>query len=49
MNYYHVVLGSKHIDLIQAYSEKHAVQIIEYKFGNPKQYSENHNYKAVRA
>lgn len=49
MNYYHVFLGSKHIDLVQAYTGEHAVQIVEAKFGTAKKLSSQHEYRAVRA
>jgi hypothetical protein len=49
MRYYHVFLGSKHIDLVQAFSGEHAVQKTESKFGHPRKYSSEHNYRAVRA
>jgi hypothetical protein len=49
MTYYHVYLGAKHFDLVQAYSGEHAIQIVEVKFGNPRRYSSEHNYRAVRA
>lgn len=49
MNYYHVFLGTKHIDLVQAFSGEHAIQIVASKFGNPRLYSSEHNYRAVRA
>lgn len=49
MNYYHVFLGSKHIDLVKAYTGEHAVQIIESRFGSSKKLSKEHHYRAVRA
>jgi hypothetical protein len=49
MNYYHVFLGTKHIDLVKAYTSEHAIQIIEIIFGPAKKYSAIHNYRAVRA
>lgn len=49
MNYYHVFLGSKHIDLVQAYTGEHAVQIVEAKFGTAKKLSSQHGYRAMRA
>lgn len=47
--YYHVFLGFKHIDLVQAVTGEHAVQIVEAKFGSANQLSTEHNYRAVRA
>ena len=47
--YYHVILGTKHIDLIQANSEKEAIMKIEKMFGPAKRYSRNHKYQAVKA
>lgn len=47
--YYHVVLGTKHIDLVKAASCEHAIQIVETKFGPSKQYSSKYQYRAVRA
>ena len=49
MNYYHVLLGPKHIDLVQAYSGEHAIQIAESKFGRAKTLSSQYEYRAVRA
>jgi len=48
MNYYHVLLGPKHIDLVQAYSGEHAIQIAESKFGRAKTLSSQYEYRAVR-
>lgn len=48
MNYYHVFLGSKHIDLVQAYNGEHAIQIVEARFGPSKKLSKTHGYRAVR-
>jgi hypothetical protein len=48
-HYYHVFIGSKHIDLVQAFTGEHAVQIVESKFGSAKKYSNNDSYRAVRA
>ena len=47
--YYHVMLGSKHIDLVQAFTGEHAIQIVEAKFGLAKKLSEMQQYRAVRA
>jgi hypothetical protein len=49
MNYYHVFLGAKHIDLVKAFNGEHAIQIIESKFGLAKKFSQTHQYRAVRA
>jgi hypothetical protein len=49
MIYYHVLLGPKHIDLIQAVSAEHATQIVEERFGSSVYYSSEYNYRAVRA
>ncbi len=49
MNYYHVFLGAKHIDLVKAYTGEHAIQIIEARFGTAKKLSTEHYYRAVRA
>ena len=47
--YFHVMLGSKHIDLIKAASPEAAISIIEKNFGPASCYSINYNYTAVRA
>jgi hypothetical protein len=47
--YFHVILGSKHIDLVMASSSEEAIQIIELKFGLASNYSKTHSYKAMRA
>jgi hypothetical protein len=47
--YYHVLLGSKHIDLVRADSEKDAIKKIEDLFGPANTYSMMHNYIAVKA
>jgi hypothetical protein len=49
MNYYHVLIGMKHIDLIPATSEDSAIQIVIMKFGPAKRFSEKDEYRAVRA
>jgi hypothetical protein len=49
MKIFHVVLGTKHIDLVQAQSEEHAIKIIETIFGPSRKYSRVHQYRAVRA
>jgi hypothetical protein len=43
MNYYHGLLGPNHIDLVQAYTGEHALQIVEPKFGTTKSYQVNMN------
>jgi hypothetical protein len=48
MNYYHVLIGTKHIDLVQALTIDHAIQIVESKFGPANQLYVG-NYRAVRA
>lgn len=47
--YFHVLLGSKHIDLIKAESEEDAVKKIEKLFGSAKLFSATHTYVAVKA
>lgn len=49
MIYYHVLLGKKHIDLVQATDEEHAIKIVLSRFGPANQFSIEHDYKAVRA
>jgi hypothetical protein len=49
MNYYHVLIGAKHIDLIRAMSGEHAIQIAIARFGPAKRFSEKDEYRAVRA
>jgi hypothetical protein len=49
MKYYHVFLGRKHIDLVQARSEQHAIKIVEHIFGPSNTLSKEHVYRAVRA
>lgn len=49
MTYYHVFLGHKHIDLVQAFTGEHAIQIVEAKFGSAKTLSREYCYRAVRA
>jgi hypothetical protein len=47
--YYHVFIGAKHIDLVQAFTGEHAIQIAESKFGPARKYSKDNEYRAVRA
>ena len=47
--FYHVILGNKHIDLIQATSKEDAVKKIEKTFGPAEKLSKNHKYRAVEA
>ncbi len=49
MYYYHVLAGSKHIDLVAADSEEQAVAIVLRLWGNPLKYSNSKVYKAARA
>jgi hypothetical protein len=49
MYYYHVLIGTKHIDLVKASSGEEAIKLIEIKFGSSKVYSSIHQYQAVRA
>jgi hypothetical protein len=47
--YYHILLGTKHIDLIKASSSEEAIKLIELKFGSARIYSNEYEYRAVRA
>ncbi len=47
--YYHVILGTKHIDLVKADSEKDAIKKVEKLFGPANTLSATHNYIAVKA
>lgn len=47
--YYHVMIGDKHIDLIKAQNETHAIEIAYNKFGSAEKYIKNGNYRAIRA
>ena len=47
--YYHILIGSKHIDLIKASSSEEAIKLIEIKFGPSNIYSSIYEYRAVRA
>lgn len=47
--YYHVLIGTRHIDLIKASSPEEAIKLIEMKFGSARIYSSIYEYRAVRA
>ncbi len=47
--YFHVLLGTKHIDLVKADSEAEAVKKVEQLFGPANTLSVTHNYTAVKA
>ena len=47
--YYHVYTNHLHIDIVQAYNEEHAIQLIESMYGPATNYNSNDKYKAVRA
>ena len=47
--YFHILIGTKHIDLIKASSPEEAIKLIEIKFGSSRVYSDKHEYRAVRA
>lgn len=47
--YFHVLIGTKHIDLIKASSPEEAIKLIEMKFGSSHVFSSKHEYRAVRA
>ncbi len=49
MFYFHVVCGKKHIDLVRADSEAHAIAIITARFGKSTTYSHTESYKAIKA
>jgi hypothetical protein len=46
--YYHVLLGSMHIDLVRADSEQDAIKKVEDRFGPANTLSIMHNYVAVK-
>ena len=47
--YYHVFLGTKHIDLVQAHNSEHAIELVELKFGSARSLSHKHEYRAIKA
>lgn len=47
--YYHILIDSKHIDLVKARNEDEAIKIVFYKFGPATQYVKNGRYKVIRA
>ena len=49
MYYYHVLAGSKHIDLVAADNEEQAVALVLRLWGNSLKYSNSKVYQAVRA
>ena len=48
MSYYHVMIGTKHIDLVKAKSEQEAVNQVMCKFGSSSNFVHNGVYTAVR-
>lgn len=46
---YHVVCEDKHMDLVQANDETHAIAIVTAKFGKASIYRKNAVYKAIKA
>ena len=49
MYYFHVLAGSKHIDLVAALNEEQAVALVLRLWGNSLKYSNSKVYQAVRA
>lgn len=49
MYYYHVMIGSKHIDLVKAKNEDDAFLLTIQKFGSATRYVKNGRYRVIKA
>lgn len=47
--YYHILIDSKHIDLVKARDKDEAIEIAFNKFGPATRYVKNGRYKVIKA
>ena len=44
--YYHVVIGTKHFDIVKAIDEQDAIRQVEKRFGKASSWSKKNEYRA---